>query len=82
MSNIRVKYVCRVCGKEISYDIPGGNDVEKYKKAKGIMERKGCPFCKRHNTLKHISSDPLKGQGQNAGRANHKGKIQMQQLRV
>lgn len=61
VSNVRVKFVCGACGKEISYDIPGGNDVEKYKRAKGVVERKGCPFCKNKDTLRHISSDPVIG---------------------
>lgn len=59
MANVRVKYVCGNCKKEISYDIPGGNDVEKYKKAKNAVERKGCTFCRRRDTLIHISSDPI-----------------------
>jgi hypothetical protein len=62
MARVRVKYVCEICHNEISYDIPGGDDIEKYKLAKGIVERKGCPFCKKRGSagkLKHISSDPL-----------------------
>lgn len=59
MPRVRVKYVCDNCQKEISFDIPGGDDFEKFKRAKGIVERKGCPFCKKIYTLRHISSDPL-----------------------
>ena len=59
MGNIRVKCYCNNCTEEISYDIPGANDIEKFNRAKKVVDRKRCPFCKKEGTMVHISSDPL-----------------------